>query len=76
MVRARCLDVVALEEVELLVAEREPEHGLLEVRRGQPPQPEELLVEPRRLLHVLRVDGHVVDAKRSHTADLTTRGAR
>ena len=66
MVRAGRLDVVALEEVELLVAEREPEHRLLELRRGQPPHAEELLVEPRRLLHVLGVNGHVIDAQRSH----------
>ena len=60
------LYVVTLEEVELLVAEREPEHRLLELRRGQPAHAEQLLVKPRRLLHVLGVNGHVIDPQRSH----------
>jgi hypothetical protein len=50
--------------VELLVAEVEPEHRLLELREAA--HAEELLVEPRRLLHVLGVNGHVVDAQRTH----------
>ena len=57
---------VTLEEMELLVAEAEPDHGMAELRRGDSLHPEDVLVEPRRLLEIDRVHRHVVDASCSH----------
>ena len=56
VVRARSLGVFTLEEVELLVAECQPEHRPFELRHGQPAHAEQLFVEARRLLEVVRVD--------------------
>jgi hypothetical protein len=48
--------------MELLVAEAQPEHVPAEVRRRQPLQPEQLLVEAGRGLEVVGVDRDVVEA--------------
>ena len=66
VVRARSLGVLTLEQVELLVAECQPEHRPFELRRRQPAHAEQLFVEARRLLEVVCMDRHVIDAQRSH----------
>jgi hypothetical protein len=53
---------VALEEVQLRAADRQPLHGEAEVRRRDRLGPEQVDVEVDGVLQVARVDAHVVDA--------------
>src|SRR6266540_830641 len=57
---------LALEEVKLLLSEPEPLHVLGEVRARQSLHPENLSVEAKRLLHVVRMDADVVETRGSH----------
>ena len=62
----RRLGALAQEEVELLVAEREPADPLAERGRRNGLHAEQLLVEARRGLEVVGVDADVVEAHGPH----------
>ncbi len=67
---------VVLEEVDLEVAEAQPDEGSGKPRRRQPLQPERALVEGCRLLEVVGADTHVVEPCRPHlVVPLTEHGA-
>ena len=67
----RRLGPVPQEHVQLLIAQPQPDHVFLEPRGRDALHAEELLVEPDRLLEVVRMHADVVDAKSSHERALT-----
>src|SRR5439155_16732488 len=75
MVEARRLDRPSLEEVDLLLADLQPHDREAEVRSRHALGAEDVLVEPDRRLHVVRVHRDVVEANRAHRGHLTERRA-
>ena len=75
MVEARRLDRPSLEEVDLLLADLQPHDREAEVRSRHTLGAEDVLVEPDRRLHVVRVHRDVVEANRAHCGHLTERRA-
>ena len=67
MVKARRLGL--LEEVQLQVADPEPDHGDAERRRREPLHPEELLVEASRRLEIESGDADVVESESAHPGE-------
>ena len=66
VVESRRLLLAPLEEVELPVAEPEPDDGIPEGGRRQALETEELLVEARRLLEVPGRDADMIESRRAH----------
>ena len=69
-----CGSAVALEQVQLRVAEADPLHRQAEIRRIEQDRVQQLDVEPNGRVEVVRVDADVVDPARAHRIVYTPEG--